>query len=421
MTPPHFEFRSPPSAESRHTPQDAVKFVLSLARALHTYGYNAQQLEEALAGESHRLGLIAQFFSTPTSIFAAFGPQDDQRVYLLRVEPGDVDLGKLAELDRATLAVVSGDLSPAQGARRIAEIVAAPPPYGELLTTLAFGVSSGAVSRFLGGGWREMAVGAAIGLVIGLLALGAARRPAIGRVFEFLAAFLGAGLATAAGVLLAPLNVLTTTLAGIIILLPGLTLTTALQELASRHLSSGIARLSSAFMVFLAIAFGVALGGRLAAEALGVPPVAPPPVMPGWTLVAALLLVPLAFTVLLRALPRDVPWIVASGALAFLGSRIGSDALGPELGGFIGALVVGVASNLYARFLDRPANIPLVPGVLLLVPGSIGYRSLASLLERDTVSGVEAAFRMVLIAVSLVAGLLAAQVVSPERRSLDRP
>jgi uncharacterized membrane protein YjjB (DUF3815 family) len=58
-----------------------------------------------------------------------------------------------------------------------------------------------------------------------------------------------------------------------------------------------------------------------------------------------------------------------------------------------------------------------VPGILLLVPGSIGYRSLNALMEREVVSGIETAFSMLVIAVSLVAGLLMSNAVTP-RRSL---
>ena len=58
----------------------------------------------------------------------------------------------------------------------------------------------------------------------------------------------------------------------------------------------------------------------------------------------------------------------------------------------------------------------LVPGILLLVPGSVGYRSLSSLMERQTVAGIETAFSMILTAVALVAGLLIAGVIAPEPR-----
>ena len=46
--------------------------------------------------------------------------------------------------------------------------------------------------------------------------------------------------------------------AGLIVLVPGLPLTTALTELATRHLAAGPARLSGALVLFLSIGFGTA-------------------------------------------------------------------------------------------------------------------------------------------------------------------
>jgi uncharacterized membrane protein YjjB (DUF3815 family) len=55
---------------------------------------------------------------------------------------------------------------------------------------------------------------------------------------------------------------------------------------------------------------------------------------------------------------------------------------------------------------------------MLLVPGSIGFRSLLSLLERNVLSGVETAFQMVMAGVSLVTGLLLANWILPPKRAL---
>jgi uncharacterized membrane protein YjjB (DUF3815 family) len=56
-----------------------------------------------------------------------------------------------------------------------------------------------------------------------------------------------------------------------------------------------------------------------------------------------------------------------------------------------------------------------VPGILLLVPGSVGFASLTALLDRNVVPGVETLFRTILMAVALAAGLLVASVVRPAR------
>src|SRR5205085_7696990 len=131
---------------------------------------------------AERLGLIGQFFSTPTSIFASFGRQEEQRTFLMRVTPGEVNLGKLAELDDVTIGVLRGAIEPAGGSEQIERIVAAPPQYGRVLTTAAFAAASASASRFLGGGLKEIGASALIGLLIGLLLIAAERNPSLGKV-----------------------------------------------------------------------------------------------------------------------------------------------------------------------------------------------------------------------------------------------
>jgi uncharacterized membrane protein YjjB (DUF3815 family) len=307
-------------------------------------------------------------------------------------------------------------VSPADGVIAITRIGTAPPPYGPILTTLAYGVVSGAATEFLGGGGREVAIAAVLGLGVGIFALLASGRPRVGRVFEPVAAFLvsaGAlGLAKTGG----PVSVLIATLGGLIVLLPGLTLTVAMSELATRNLASGTARISGAFLTFLAIAFGVALGNRVGGAAFGAAPAATSAQLPEWLALVAVVAAGLGFVVVLRADRRDAAWIVAIGSLGVLGGRAGAATLGVELGTFAGALSVGLASSAYAWLSHRPAAVVSVPGILLLVPGSVGFRGLTSLMERQAVTGIETIFSMILTAMALVAGLLIAAVIAPEKR-----
>ena len=77
-------------------------------------------------------------------------------------------------------------------------------------------------ARFLGGGWHEMVAGLGIGLAIGLLSLVTTRIAGLNRVFEPVAALTASLLA--AGVAWAgfPISVFIATLAGVIVLIPGL-------------------------------------------------------------------------------------------------------------------------------------------------------------------------------------------------------
>jgi uncharacterized membrane protein YjjP (DUF1212 family) len=397
-------------------PQAAIGFVLRIGQALHTTGYAAHRIEAVMERVAIQLGLQGQFFATPTSIFAAFGPLERQRTHLMRVGAAEDDLGRLADLDAVVGRVMRGDLSPADGSTQIDKIMTAPPRYPGLMAVLAYGVLSASGARFLGGGALEIAVAGGIGLMVGLLDRLASKVAPLGRVFVPLAAFLASLTAGLLSEWLPGLTVFLVTLAGLIVLLPGWTLTLAMTELATRHLLAGMARLSGAFMLLISIVVGMAVGLKAAGAMVGQVAAGAPIALPNWTLYLALLALPLGAAVLLRVKPRDIPWVLASGGVAFLGGQLGARLLGPELGAFFAALLVGLGSNVYAWLSDRPTSVTLVPGVLLLVPGSIGFRGIASLVDRKTVTGVETAFTALLIAAALSAGILTATVLGPQRR-----
>lgn len=407
-----------PSRSTDTATRDAMALTVRVGTALHRHGAPSHRLEEAMTLCARRLGLESQVFSLPTSIQVAFGPPGEQTIFLVRTEPGVEDLGRLSRIDRLLDDLAAGRLDVAHAAHELDAILATRSPYPAAVTVLAYGVAAAGATRFFGGGLGEVATAFVVGLGSGAIAWFAGRRPLLAPLQDATSATLGAFLATASAALVAPVSVPVATLGGLIVLVPGLSLTTAMTELATRHLTAGTARLTGALALFLAIGFGTALGWQVGAVAFGMPPAHAPVAMPPWTLAAALLAAPLAFAVLLRSAPRDLPLTVAAGAVAFGGARLGASLLGPELGAMLGATVIGTAANLFARLRHRPASVALVPGLLLLVPGSFGFRSFAALLEHDVVGGLEIAFRMVLVAMALVTGLLLANVLVPPRRSL---
>jgi uncharacterized membrane protein YjjP (DUF1212 family) len=397
-------------------PEPAVRFLVHLGRALHEVGFSAPQLEGALARVAAKLGVPARFFTTPTSVFSAFGEEAGQRVHLERVEPAGVDLGRLAAIDALLVRFERNEIDADGAAREVDRVVAAPPAHGRAATLVAFAVGSASSAVFLGGGASDVAAAATIGLGTGVLAALLASKREASRVFEPLAAALGAFAAIGLARLLPGMSVYLATLAGLIVLLPGFTLTVALSELAARHLASGSARFAGALVVFFSIGFGVAFGTRLGTAVFGQVSAAIPVPLPGWVEPLALLVAPLALAVQLKAPLGEALWIVLGGAFGFFGGRVGAALLSPEQGAFFGTLALGLFASLYARRRDRPASIVLVPGLLMLVPGSIGYKTFVSFLARDVVLGLDSAVRMLVVAVSLVAGLLAANVFVPGRR-----
>lgn len=394
---------------------DRIPFVLNLASGFHESGYATHRLEQALEDTTDRLGLDGQFFSTPTSIFASFGVDQHQQTFMLRTTPRPPNLGRLVRVTEVARAVLRGEATPAEGTTRLAAL-ARPEEGIELGRIAGFSLASGSGARFLGGGAAEIATAAMAGLAIAFLALALRKAPNAGRVFELAGATLCAFAVSALGTLFPGFSVPIATLAGLIVLIPGLTLTTAITEIATEHLTAGTTRMAGAFMTFIGIGFGVALGTRIAGALFGAPPTHHPAPMADGTIWIALLASAIAFAILLRADERDFGWIVLAAAVAFLATRLGTALIGPELGVFIGSLVIGLGSNLFNRLTSRPALVTLVPGLLTLVPGSVGFRSITALLENQVVAGIDTAFTMIFTAVSLVAGLLTATAIFPERR-----
>lgn len=401
--------------ETRST-GEAIRFMMDLGKALHTCGTPAHRLEESMAACAQRLGLEVQVFSTPTSLWAGFGPIESQRVRLVRIEPGGVNLSLLADVDDIASEVIKGDIPLSEGARRLEEALAKDWQYPVAITAFSGSIACAVAARLFGGGMPEIGAAAVVGLLTGMFGIVASRYRHMARVIEFVCGAVAAALALVFARVMPPLSTYTVTVAGLIVLMPGLTLTLAMNELATRHLVSGTARLMYALMIFFAIGFGVALGRQLE-QFLPDPGGVVSAGLPIWTEWLALSVCGLSYTVLFRAHPRHV-WVISGAVILGFGSaRLASASLGPEIGVCVGAFMVGAGGNLYSRMTDNPAAIAMIPGLLVLVPGSVGFKSLDSLLENQFETGVGTAFQMMMVAAALVAGLLLANVAITPRKA----
>lgn len=395
-----------------------ARFLVELARALGTYGTSSNRLEEVIAVCAHDLGLSAQTFNTPTSVFVSVENQDGYSTYLARVHPGEADLSKLMELDRLFNRVIVNQLTPLQGVAEIQRIVDAPPRYPGWMIVVCFGVISGCAGHFLGGAIKEMIASALIGFVVGVLVMFTGKNREFSRLMEFLS---GLSAAVISGALAVPFGGYMPTvaaIAGIIILLPGLTLTISMVELATKHVVSGTARLAGAIMVLMVTGFGLVVGQHIVDVLIGPQIVVVSDRLPWFVDIITVLIATCCMAVLFQA-PLRYAWVmVVAGMLSFFSARYGTLYLGPEIGVLGAAVVVGVASNLYARIFDRPALTMMLPGLLMLVPGSLGLRSLQLFMDNETVNGVQSTFTVFVIGVALVVGLLLSNVILAPRKVL---
>ena len=401
-------------------PSELADLLVWLGELLLEYGCPTHRLENCLRYTAEQQGLVAEVFAVPTGLWMSLEqPGGEPLVRLVRVQRWAIRLDRLAELDEAFNAVADGRLSPEDASIWLDALEEAPATHGPLRGILAGGLASASAAVVFGGGWLMAALGLALGLAnmgLGHL-LGKAQRTRL--LVDFMAGVLVGGAAWLAAVIDPTLPRKPLVLAGIITNVPGLTLTSGLAEIAWKNLVSGTARLLDAAMVLLSLLFGV---GMMATLEQWVHPDHAVALLGGdetplWALALAAVVASWAFTVLFSVGRRDALAALGAAMVAWAASLLTSRVGVPgAAAAFAGAIVCGLYANVFARLTDRPAQVVLVPGIVMLVPGAFGFVSFEQVVWGNVAAGTTGLMQTLLIAGALVIGLLLANAALPPRK-----
>ncbi|WP_024868616.1 threonine/serine ThrE exporter family protein [Pseudoxanthomonas suwonensis] len=401
-----------------------IAFVSEMAARLHRYGTTAQRLEAAITALSQRLDLECEPWSNPTGLILSFsdpgkplGSTDTTRV--IRLAPGENDLQKLCEADRIAEAVASGQMSIAQGHTALRSLDRAASTRTRVMQVLAFGLAAAAVAGLWRLPWLDIGTAGVAGVLIGVLDQYTGSRPGLKEAAEALAGLLAGVLATLVAVLVAPLNLNTVVIASLVVLLPGMAITNAMNELSSQHWVSGTVRFAGALTTVMKLT----VGAMIAVQLLGIlglePEVRASRPQPDWVEWAAILLAAFSFAVLFKARRRDYPWVMGAAIAGYLIARYAGQAWGSPAGIFLSALVLTAAGNGFGRWIQRPGALIRLPGIIMLVPGSASLRGLLTLVQQQDVDAGQSALLVVTnIVLALVAGLLFGNLLIPARKNL---
>lgn len=403
------------------------KFLIRLAKTLHKCGTPAYQLETHLVKISEALELEGSFLISPTAITCVFWPKGDrenqEHTYISRVRPGDLDLGLLARTDELVEQLCSGNRDLDEALLRLEDINNKPHPYPQWIILSAFGLASAAFSMLMGTSWTDVAVSCFIGFIVYFLVYWAENSYRRQTVVEPLTAIISAFLVTGISYYAPSMNNSLVVLASIIVFIPGLALTVGLSELAARDLISGTARIMDAAMVMFKLYFGAVLGFALGdifwsyLLPATLPEIAIP--LPGWSSWLAVLILSFCLMVMFKIRLKDAPWGISASFIAHGSSLLASAYFGISLGTFFAALALGIYANLYARWLKAPAAIVILQGLVVLVPGSKIYMGLNTAISGQEILHIDqVGSQAFLILMSLVAGLIFANIMVDPRRSL---
>lgn len=393
-----------------------IKFIVAFGKVMHTVGTPAHTLEAAMMAMCEQMQLKGSFISLPTAIFFSFRFLDEEVTRIVRTQPTGVNLGRLSKVDTIAQEVISGRMSIEEGEIKLEEVFDNDDKFPVWMTVGCFVITSAGMLTLFGGSWGEFIAAGIVGGLIGLLSL-TKNFGVVAQVYEVFMALMSSLLAALMARVSGDINVGIVILATLIIFMPGLNITIALAEIATQNLTSGTSRLMGGMMVLLKLTFGVFIGSKLASY------MAFPLIdisfgrIPSWVTIISVPITALMSTVIFKSNMREAKWVTFAGVFGYAVSKIGTYYLGPEMGLFVSGLSVGAAANLFARLRQRPSSIFQFPGIILLVPGSMGYRGLSYLYEKNVVMGFDTAFTMLTLAFSLVMGIFIGNVLIKPRRS----
>lgn len=236
-------------------------FLIMIAKALILYGAPSHRIEETCALLARKMDVDASFALLPGLMTISFSDPETHTsdTRHLRCTQG-MDMYKLSKVYKIAWGVLHG--KGIEEANRALERVTIEPGYYPVWVTVTSWMTTAAFVAPLAfnGSWLDTALAGLCGLFVGLLGLVAAKFPVYGNVFEVTSSILVGFIARSFGdrVCFAAVS-----LAGVVVLLPGLLLTQAIMELASRNIVSGSVRMFYALMYAFFLGFGLSLGAEL--------------------------------------------------------------------------------------------------------------------------------------------------------------
>lgn len=359
---------------------EKYKFIVQLGKALHTYGVPSYKSQTYLSEIAEMKGIKGSFMDTPTWINYAFFEADDHTYnHMELVPPGELNLGALSRIVEITNNVLNNKLSFANAKVEIERIRTERLGYGRIIELMAYMVSAGAFNIILDSSWASVALAAVLGAFIYGFTWWANKSRYVKTTLESLVSLFSTIITVVVAQYVDQINISMTILASIIVFIPGLSITTALEEITSRSLVSGTAKLFDALVSLFKQFFGVVMGLMIMSQFVVLSPNEVMHDVPGWLDFFAIPLLASSLLPVFKVRPKDLIYGMIAGCASYC-TTIVMDFAGLMISIFVGTIVAVLVSKLFSQITKSPELVFLVPGIIMLVPGSKAFIGLSSIL-----------------------------------------
>jgi uncharacterized membrane protein YjjP (DUF1212 family)/uncharacterized membrane protein YjjB (DUF3815 family) len=405
---PYRHARIPGEAAEDAAVRRGVDLAARVGELMLRCGAGAPQVDGSVAAVAAAAGVdVLEVDITLQSLLLQATSSEGRQHTLLRVvRRSRLDYARLTAVHQLVAALVAGEVTPDEAAARLRRIKRHPRNFSPWAVSLASALLASAVAVMIGASPFAALVTVVVVLAVtgvnrlharialpefygnainaftatvlagGVYALGAADRvPVSGKEFAFIVA------------------------GGIVAMLPGRTMASAIEDVLFGYPLTGAGRLLSVALSLTGLIIGIAGGLSVmlnVSELLGssfVPPAKLDLSVGQAHLVAALcgaVVVGLAGAVTVQSrrrlvLPVGLLSLTAAGVAGLLTRGVG---LGPILSSGVAAVVIGVAGRLIAQRVNAPAMVLVVPASFALLPGLTIFRGLYELVVSGSDAGM---------------------------------
>ncbi len=394
------------------------RFIITLGKKAQSSGVNSFRLQSYLKRVSESLGLQAEFLITPSYIHYVFQrPGPSQVSYFQSADAAAFDMNKLIQISSLVDRVTAGDLELEEAEIALENIGQSPPLYGTWPVGFGYVLSGMGFALLLNASWMDVLFAALLSAVVYGLVLMSGRLSWLTTPLEFASALVAGILASVLAWLLPGSNAFTTTLCGVVVLVPGWGLTVGLAEITANMTASGLQRLINAILTSVKLFIGAMIGTWIVSGFLSIPPVvevASKADFWSWIAVVGLMI---GLAMIFQVRRDDLIWVVVGGLLAYTGVVFGSQ-IGYWQGSFIGAMALGAFAYLYSWRYRRPSSIVMLTGVMILVPGAASIIGLFASENGNVADVIGAEWRVFVIAMAIISGLIVPYTILPRHADL---
>jgi len=356
---------------------EKYKHIIELGKALHIYGVPSYKVQSYLTKVSKTEDIKGVFMDLPTWINYVFYEDEQTYNYIECIPPGVLNLGGLSRVDEVTNKVISKEIDCSEVVLELDKINKESTKTNHFILTISYAIAAGAFSLMIGTNWISLIFALILGGMVYPFVYLSTKSNYLETVLESLVSFIVTVLASLLHLIFPELNVGIIILSSIIIFIPGLSITTALEEITSKSLVSGGAKLFDSIISLFKQFFGVLLGLALMASIIDFKQLVHVSNLPHWVMFSGIPLFSISLLAIFQVRKKDMIFGATTGVLVFFTTVLFSG-YGVLFSTFIGTIMAVAISHFFNRISKTPKTVFLTQGIVMLVPGSKSFMGLSN-------------------------------------------